>query len=205
VVRAQQARDEKREQILSGAIRAFSASGFHRTRVSDVAKAAGVADGTIYLYFENKEALLAAVFGAAMDRFLSRGEPILSSIEDPCEQMAKLVELHLQSLGENRELAVIFQVDLRHSLQFLVGVSQGILRRYLEIMTSIIERGQESRVFHDDIPARELATLVFGTLDETSTTWVLSDRNYRLESWRPAATRFVLRALCKGPVPEHLL
>ena len=193
--RTQHARDEKRDRILVGAIRAFAAKGFHQTRVSDVAKAAGVADGTIYLYFDNKEALLAAIFDAAMARFLRRGETILSSIDNPLEQLEILIRLHFEALGEDRELAVVFQIDLRHSLQFLQGVSRGILRRYFEAITQIIDSGQRQGVFADDIPAPDAARLVFGILDEVSTTWVLSNRNYRLETWTKPATTFILRGL----------
>ena len=192
-------RDEKRERILAGAIEAFAAHGFHRARVSDVAKAAGVADGTIYLYFENKDELLARIFEQTLDRFWERGEAYVYGVEAADEQLGRLVELHLKFLGENRSLAAVFQVDLRHSPHFLGDVSRRIFRRHLDELGAMIERGQEQGVFADDVPPAEAAKLVFGAIDQLVTSWVLSRRNYRLESMAPVAQRFVLRSLGAEP------
>jgi TetR/AcrR family fatty acid metabolism transcriptional regulator len=188
-------RDRKRERILDGAVRAFAAQGFHRARVSDVAKAAGVADGTIYLYFEGKDDLLRAVFDRAMGRFLERGRVALSSFEDPVDQVREFVRLHLECVGEDRELAAVFQVDLRKSIQFMQSVSRGLLAEYLDHLVGILERGQQRGAFREDLPAREMAKMIFGVLDELSTNWVLSERNYRLESAVRPATEFVSRAI----------
>jgi TetR/AcrR family fatty acid metabolism transcriptional regulator len=191
-------RQDKRERILAAAIRAFAAAGFHATRVSDVARIAGVADGTIYLYFHSKNDLLAAVFASAMERFSARGEARLWEDDDPVHQLQRLIELHLELLGEDRDLAVVFQIDLRHSLQFLSEVSRGTLRGYLELIAGIVARGQGAERFAPDLPPLEAAKLVFGVLDELATNWVLSDRNYRLASKAPEAAAFLLRALGEG-------
>ncbi len=196
--RTPRAQTDKRQRILQGAIEAFSDQGFHRTRVSDVARAAGVADGTIYLYFRNKDELLATIFETTLDRFWQRGEEHLASAEDPVEEMQRLVSLHLRFLGEDRRLASVFQVDLRHSVTFLGEVSRRVLRRYLERVAEIIERGQVLGRF---VPgdSMQLAGMVFGVLDSLATTWVLSRRNYRLESQIPLAQSFVGRALLPEP------
>jgi TetR/AcrR family fatty acid metabolism transcriptional regulator len=195
-------RDEKRERILAGAIEAFAAHGFHRARVSDVAKAAGVADGTIYLYFRNKDELLARIFEQTLDRFWERGESYVYAAPAADEQLRRLVELHLKFLGENRNLAAVFQVDLRHSPHFLGDVSRRIFRRHLDKLGAMIERGQGQGVFVDDVPPAEAAKLVFGAIDQLVTSWVLSRRNYRLESMVPVAQRFVLRALGAEPADD---
>ena len=191
-------RDAKRERILAGAVEAFAAHGFHGARVSDVAKAAGVADGTIYLYFENKDELLARIFEQTLDRFWARGEAYVLEPDSAADQIARLVELHLRFLGENRSLAAVFQVDLRHSPHFLGDVSRRIFRRHLEEMERILARGQEQGHFATEEAPAELAKMVFGTIDQLVTSWVLSRRNYRLETTIPAAQRFVLRALGAG-------
>lgn len=192
---AERRRDDKRERILAGAVDAFAAHGFHRARVSDVAKAAGVADGTIYLYFENKSELLARIFENTLDEFWSRGEGYVFETEDPEEQLMRLVELHLRFLGENRNLATVFQVDLRHSPHFLGDVSRKIFRKYLDRLAAIIRKGQAAGVFAADVPPGEAAKLVFGAIDQLVTGWVLSRRNYRLDSLVGPAQRFVRRAL----------
>ncbi len=190
--------DDKRDRILAGAIEAFAARGFYRTRVADVAKAAGVADGTIYLYFENKDALLATIFESTLDGFWERGRQHVFATGDAREQMARLVELHLRFLGENRSLATVFQVDLRHSPHFLGDVSRRIFRHHLQRVEAIIVRGQEQGHFAADVSPGEATRMVFGAVDQLVTSWVLSRRNYRLESLIGPAQRFVLRALGAG-------
>jgi TetR/AcrR family fatty acid metabolism transcriptional regulator len=189
------ARDEKRERILAGAVEAFAARGFYRTRVSDVAKAAGVADGTIYLYFSGKDQLLSTIFESTLDDFWSRGRDYVYLSEDAAERVDRLLELHLRYLGENRALAAVFQVDLRHSPHFLGEISRRIFRRHLDRLSDMLRLGQEQGRFATDIEPEVLARLVFGAIDQLVTSWVLSRRNYRLELLIPAAQRFVRRAL----------
>jgi TetR/AcrR family fatty acid metabolism transcriptional regulator len=197
--RARVARQDKRNRILKGAIRAFAKSGFSGTRVSDVAKMAGVADGTIYLYFKNKNDLLTAVFAAAMERFTAQGQQRLWHDDDPVRQLASLIELHLELLGEDRDLAAVFQVDLRHSVSFLGEVSRGTLRGYLQTIARIVERGQHQGRFASDLAPLEAAKMIFGVLDELATNWILSQRNYRLAAKAPSAQLFLLRALGAAP------
>jgi TetR/AcrR family fatty acid metabolism transcriptional regulator len=189
------ARSEKKERILAGAVQAFAARGFHATRVRDVAQAAGVADGTIYLYFRSKNELLATIFRSALERFWERGAAFLWEDEAPPHQMDRLVHLHLTFLGEDRQLAVVFQVDLRHSVQFLGEVSRNTLRHHLDRVAEIIARGQAEGVFTARCPPHTAAGMVFGVLDQLVTNWILSRRNYRLESQIPAAQEFIARAL----------
>lgn len=191
--------DDKRERILEGAIEAFAARGFHRTRVSDVAKAAGVADGTIYLYFEGKDALLATIFETTLARFWERGREYVFATEDAAEQVSRLVESHLRFLGENRSLAAVFQVDLRHSPHFLGEVSRKIFRAHLDRVAEIVERGQAQGIFATDLSPEEAAGLIFGSVDQLVTSWVLSRRNYRVETRILAAQNFVLRGLGAAP------
>jgi TetR/AcrR family fatty acid metabolism transcriptional regulator len=185
----------KRDRILEGAVEAFAAKGFHRTTVRDVAQAAGVADGTIYLYFGSKNEILATIFETALERFWERGRAFLEQDEDPLGQLDRLVHLHLTFMGEDRRLAAVFQVDLRHSFRFLGEVSREVLRGHLERVQSIIRRGQDSGVFATEPDAVTAAHMVFGVLDQMVTSWVLSRRNYRLESQIPAVQRFLRQAL----------
>jgi TetR/AcrR family transcriptional regulator, fatty acid metabolism regulator protein len=187
--------DARRRQILEGAIRAFAARGFYRTRVSDIAKAAGVADGTIYLYFKGKDDLLANVLRQALDSFWERGEAYVLEADSSAEQLGRFVELHLRYMGEDRDLATVFQVDLRHSPHFLGDVSRKIFRDYLERVAEIVAQGQASGELRRDLSPLQAAQMVFGVLDQLVTSWVLTHRNYRLESLSDQARGFVLRAL----------
>ena len=116
--RAQQ-RDDKRVRILEAAIQAFSRDGYHQTRISDIAKAANVADGTVYLYFDGKKDLLSRIFEERMSRSLARGREEMGRIVGAAAKLRRIIELHLEDLGENPELATIFQIELRHSTRFM--------------------------------------------------------------------------------------
>src|SRR5471032_830719 len=104
---------DKYQRILDAAVSVFAEKGFHVARVSDVAERASVADGTIYLYFRNKEELLMTAINTAFDAFMSRARTELNTITSPSGKLRRLARLHLEALGSNRDLAVVFQMELR--------------------------------------------------------------------------------------------
>jgi len=171
----------KHEQILQAAAAVFAAKGFAGARVSDIAKRAKVADGTIYLYFKSKDEILAALFKLAMTQFLERARQELSSLESAEACLRRLAQFHLQQVGSNRDLAVVFQVELRHSQKFMELVSTTILADYLELIRGVIKQGQIDGVLRAELSATVVAKCFFGMLDEMATNWVLSHRQYRLE------------------------
>jgi len=189
-------KEAKREQILDAAVLEIARRGYYRTTISAIASRAGVADGTIYLYFKNKEDLLVSIFENAMRRFTGQARRIVeedgvdtvtsadtSSIPTGAEEkLRRIVGLHLSLLGENRDLAVIFQVEFRHTLHILERLSRSGIRDYLAIIARVIEQGKEEGVFRRDLDALFAAKLVFGVVDEMATDWVLSRKNTRLAS-----------------------
>lgn len=188
-------KEAKREKILDAAIVEIARGGYYDTTVSAIARRAGVADGTIYLYFENKEAILVSIFERAMQRFIEEGTERLAGREDAESKLRGVVELHLSVMGRDRDLAVIFQVELRHSLHFLDLFSRSRMREYLALIAGVVAEGQREGVFRDGIEPLLAAKAVFGVLDEMTTDWVLSSRNTRLETRVEAVASFVLGGL----------
>lgn len=188
-------KEAKREKILDAAIVEIARGGYYDTTVSAIARRAGVADGTIYLYFENKEAVLVSIFERAMQRFIEEGTERLVGREDAESKLRGVVELHLSVLGRDRDLAVIFQVELRHSLHFLDLFSRSRMREYLALIAGVVAQGQREGLFRDGIEPLLAAKAVFGVLDEMTTDWVLSSRNTRLEARADAVASFVLGGL----------
>jgi len=176
---AKENRGEKRDRILKSAIASFSEHGFYRTRICDIARAAGVADGTVYLYFESKEQLLTAIFEDSMTRFLCGTRSELDAQGSAEEKLHRLFELHLDALCEDEELATVFQIELRHSQRFMKETSRTQLREYFEIIDSLVREGQAAGEFRDDIDSWVATRVLFGILDQLATSWVLSDREYR--------------------------
>ena len=185
----------KHSQILDAAIVEIARSGYHRTTVAKVARRAGVADGTIYLYFKSKEDVLVAVFDRAMDRFISQGILEMNVGDDAVTHISDIVRLHLEQVGEDRDLAVILQVELRHSLDILDVFSRTRLRDYLDIISGVIAQGQREGVFRPELDPVSASRMVFGVLDQIATDWVLSQRNTRLAARAEDVAGFVLHAL----------
>ena len=176
-------KEAKRGRILDAAVREIAGRGYHRTTVSDIASRAGVADGTIYLYFKGKEDILVSVFERAMQRFNEEARRIVEDgAGDPENTLRRIVALHLDLLGEDRDLAVIFQVEFRHTLHVLELLSRSRMRDYLALIAQVVEEGKAAGVFKADVDAMFVAKAAFGILDEMATDWVLSRKNIRLAS-----------------------
>jgi len=175
-------RADKREVILRAAIDTFAANGFFNAQVAGIARAAGVAAGTVYLYFRGKDHLLASIFERTMQAAIADVRRSLEGIDDPVERLREIARLHLDRLGRDRSLAVVFQIELRSSTKFMERFSTTHLREYLGIIRDAIVDGQSRGVFRRDINPTFGAKLVFGALDEMATNWILSRRNYSLVS-----------------------
>ncbi|HYT69539.1 MAG TPA: TetR/AcrR family transcriptional regulator C-terminal domain-containing protein [Vicinamibacterales bacterium] len=176
------ARAGKRDAILRAATDIFAARGFFNAQVADVARAAGVAAGTVYLYFRSKDDLLVSIFEKTMREAIDDGRACVAPLRDPVEQLRAIARVHLDRMGRDRSLAVVFQVELRQSTKFMERFSSTLLREYLGIIRALVVEGQKTGAFRKDLNATLVAKLFFGGLDEMATNWVLSRRRYSLAS-----------------------
>ena len=175
-------RPGKREAILRAATDVFAARGFFNAQVADVARAAGVAAGTVYLYFRSKDDLLVSIFERSMRESLAEGRALVADLRDPGERLRQFARLHLARLGRDRHLAIVFQVELRQSTKFMERFSSTLLRDYLGLIRDAIADGQRQGVFRSDVKPTVAAKILFGALDEMATNWILSRRRYSLEA-----------------------
>jgi TetR/AcrR family transcriptional regulator, fatty acid metabolism regulator protein len=172
----------KRDAILRAAIDVFAERGYFNAQVADVARAAGVAAGTVYLYFQNKDHLLVSIFERSMRDGLAESRAAVAELRDPRERLRRLARGHLARLGNDRNLAIVFQVELRQSTKFMERFSATLLRDYIGLIRAAIADGQQSGIFRADIKATVAAKMLFGALDEMATNWILSARKYSLEA-----------------------
>lgn len=177
---------DKREAILRAAIEVFARNGYFNAKVSDIARAANIADGTVYLYFKSKEEILHSIFDRTMADGIAQAKRQLSEHVNPLEKLRSLARLHLQRLGADRELAIVFQVELRGSTKFMEEFSAAGFAEYLNLIREIIAAGQRENVFREDVHAKVCAKILYGALDEMATNWILSDREYELETMADA-------------------
>jgi TetR/AcrR family transcriptional regulator, fatty acid metabolism regulator protein len=172
----------KYEAILRAAVKVFARSGFFNAKVADVAREAGVADGTVYLYFKNKDDILVSIFDHVMEEALALGRERLAEVSDPVEKLKRIVHAHLDRIGRDRDLAIVFQVELRSSTKFMEQFSATRVTEYLDMIRTVIEEGKKQGVFRGELNTTIAAKVLFGALDEMATNWVLSRKRYSLVS-----------------------
>jgi TetR/AcrR family fatty acid metabolism transcriptional regulator len=171
----------KREAILRAATRVFARNGYFNSKVADIAREADVADGTVYLYFKSKEEILHSIFDQNMAEAIAAGRVLIEKLRDPGEKLRRIAMLHLERLGADRDLAVVFQVELRGSTKFMQEFSAAGFAEYLGLLRKTFEEGQRAGVFRKDLNAKLVSKILFGALDEMATNWIISKRTYKLE------------------------
>lgn len=172
----------KYEAILRAAIKVFARGGFFNSKVADVAREAGVADGTVYLYFKNKDDILVSIFNHVSEQALLNARAILQEISDPLEKLRQIVDGHLNLYARDRDLAVVFQVELRSSTKFMEQFSATKVTEYLDLIGAVIADGQRQGKFRKDLNTKLTAKVLFGAIDEMVTNWVLTHKRYSLMS-----------------------
>lgn len=170
---------DKYESILLAAIRVFARSGFFSAKVADVAREAGVADGTVYLYFKNKEDLLVSIFNYTLDEAIALARVETEGLADPAEKIEKLAKLYLRLMGSDRNLAVVFQVELKQ-LKFMEHFSTTKLTQFLDFISDAIREGQASGLLRAEVDPKIAARVLYGALEETVTHWILSGSDSEL-------------------------
>jgi TetR/AcrR family transcriptional regulator, fatty acid metabolism regulator protein len=173
---------DKRDAILRAAIETFAARGFFNAQVADVARSAGVAAGTVYLYFRGKDDLLISIFERTMTQAIAAGRESVAARRGAVERLREIARLHFERLGRDRDLAVVFQVELRQSTKFMERFSTTYLRQYLGIIRDVIADGQAKGAFRAGVNPTLAAKMFFGVLDEMATNWILSPRSYSLSA-----------------------
>jgi TetR/AcrR family fatty acid metabolism transcriptional regulator len=172
---------DKRRRILDAAVEVFAQNGFYNSKVSQIARAASVADGTIYLYFKSKEDILLSVFVDSMDSIIEWQEKALEGMTDPVERLQTFISVHFKSVGQSSALAEVITVELRQSSKFMRNTDMSAFGRYLAMIARIIADGQEQGVFVRELNTRRVARMLFGALDELALEWAMDQRLTSLE------------------------
>jgi len=172
----------KHDKIIEGAIKVFAKKGFYNAKVSEIAREANVADGTIYLYFKNKDDILISVFEEKVDMIIHRMEAELNKVDDPLDKIRTFVEHHIRLVKENKYLSEVIQIELRQSNKFMRRYLPVKFLEYLDLIGKILEDGKRRGVIRQDIIPAIAKRAIFGALDEMSLYWVLTRKpKYSLE------------------------
>lgn len=164
---------DKYERIIQAATHVFASKGFYNAKVADVAREADVADGTIYLYFKNKDDLLISIFEHSMDTFIQSVQKTIEGVSDPVEKLNRFIRLHLELVQNNQDIAQVLQIELRQSSKFMKEYAATKFKDYLDIISKILEEGQLKGVFSQSIKPMIVKRALFGAVDEMALDWVL--------------------------------
>ncbi|CAK6476604.1 TetR/AcrR family transcriptional regulator [Bacillus sp. EB93] len=182
----------KYNQIIDAAVIVIAQNGYYQAQVSKIAKQAGVADGTIYLYFKNKEDILISLFHEKMGYFVEQIEEEIKGKSTASEKLHVLIQKHFKNLSEDVNLAIVTQLELRQSNKELRLRINDVLRGYLNLIDQIIIEGKENGEFLPDLNNLLARQMIFGTIDETVTTWVMNEQKYSLPDLAPDVHRLLI-------------
>jgi len=177
----------KEDQILQAAVRVFAEHGYHGSSMATVAREAGVATGTIYLYFARKQDVLVTLFQRHLGGYIERCRPLLLEVEPGEPRLRKLIEHHLAFFAEDRDLAAVFQVHAREPDPLLAEGIRPIVAAYFDVIVEVIEGGISSGDFRADLDVRLARHVFFGAVDEVVTDWVRRSRHALMSSLDPLA------------------
>lgn len=166
---------DKHSKITQAAVKVFAQKGFFNARISDIAKEAKVADGTIYLYFNNKYDILISLFEDEIGKIILQVKLLLEQEDDPCRKLHIFAKQHLLLLEEKKDLAEVLQMELRQSNKFMKEYRNTKFIEYIDIISAIIHQGQDMGIFNRDISPGIAKRVIFGALDEMSRLWILDD------------------------------
>lgn len=186
---------EKYEVILEAAVKTFARTGYHRTRVADIAREAGVADGTVYIYFNNKEDILISLFQSLMKNFVEGLAGELLNCRDANDKLARVISYHLTILSDKPDQAKVTQIELRQIDQIINrGISKP-LKSYFHLIEEVIEEGKQQGLYRQNLDTRVARKVIFGAIDEVVTCWVMSGKPYSLVALRDPVFELLVKGL----------
>jgi TetR/AcrR family fatty acid metabolism transcriptional regulator len=190
-------KNEKYKKILEAAIKIFSKYGYHKSTVSQIAKEAGVADGTIYLYFKNKDDILRSFFNYKTKEVFSKFKEEVRQGKNALDKLRRLITCHLKAFESNREMAIVYEVETKRRRHLSDDKIREISNLYQEIVKEIIELGQQEGTIRKDLSIPLVKQFMVGAIDEVITTWLYSSKKYSLSSMAEPLIDLIIKGIGK--------
>lgn len=185
----------KPQQIVDAAVRVFARAGYYNSRVSDIAREAGIASGTIYLYFKTKDEILVTLFREKMAQWVAFVQREIAAEPDAVAKIRRLVALHFRVLEQDPDLAEVVQVELRQGHKFFRGASAREVSAYFDLIEGVLREGIAAGLVRPDLPVKVATKVLFGAMDQMATSWVLGKRAYRLSDAAEAVAAIFLKGV----------
>ncbi len=186
---------EKYQRILDAAVGVIAENGYFHSPVSAIAARAGVADGTIYLYFKSKDDVLRTAIDTTFGRFYRQVEERFKTMHGPREQLEYIARLHLESASVNRSMAILMQTEMRQSAKFIAEFSHHHLVRYIGVVREVVRRGQQKGLFRQDVSDGVVAHCMFGAIDELLSSAVFTGRTYDAQATAAQVVDVLMRGI----------
>jgi TetR/AcrR family transcriptional regulator, fatty acid metabolism regulator protein len=190
---------DKRRLLLDAAIRVFARKGYHASRVSDVAKEAGVAYGLLYHYFASKEEVLETIFRETWTAMLDAARGIESTGAPAREQVRKVAAVVLGSWKANPDLIRVLIREVTRSPHIQQEISE--IGEAFDVLERIVRRGQGAGEFRASLEPRLASWVLYGAMEEILTGWVI-ERPPDDDEEVAVAVRTVAEILCDGLVTD---
>ena len=191
---------DKHSKIIRAATKVFAKKGFFNARISDIAKEAKVADGTIYLYFNNKYDMLLSVFEEKIGKLVEQITTQIEKEDDPRRMLEIFIENHLREMKKNKNLAEVIQIELRQTNKIIKDYRNNKFSEYLNIISMIIRKGQADQVFRRDILPGIAKRAIFGALDEIARIWNINiDSEYDIDETEKQVAKIFLLGVLENP------
>lgn len=187
--------NDKDERILEAAIKVFAEQGFHQATISQIAREAGVADGTIYLYFKNKDDIMVRFFDQRTKRAFSRFRVAVDRVDNARDKLTVLIRTHLEEFQLNRDMAVVYQAETHRNNRSCEEQIRDMSKMYLDIVSEIVEQGQQEGLMRKDLYLGLVKRFIIGAVDEVINTWLHSHTDYDLTSMAEPLVDLFLRGV----------
>jgi TetR/AcrR family fatty acid metabolism transcriptional regulator len=186
---------DKFNAILDAALTIFAEHGFHGSQVNKIAKEAGIAGGTVYLYFKNKEDILVHLFQTRLGRMIDRVEQEIHQAPNAIKALEAVCRTHFLNSEQNPQLAYVMQIELRQAnLELRKEIGQ-VVKVYYELIEKIIVRGINEGIFRKDLDPKMARSLIFGAMDEMVTSWIVTGKKFSLSAQIEGTSRFIINGL----------
>ncbi len=201
VIHTKEKNNEKYHRILEAAVKVFAEQGFFQSTVSQIAKEAGVADGTIYLYFKNKDDILVQFFSYKTKQVFARFREEVDKADNTIDKFRNLIRRHLEEFQCDRNMAVVYQAETHQSSRLVERQIKEMSKMYFDIVSEIVEQGQEEGVIKKDLYLSLVKRFILGAVDEVISTWLHSSSKYDLVSMADPLVELFLNGI--GNIEQH--
>jgi TetR/AcrR family fatty acid metabolism transcriptional regulator len=196
---AKKEKNDKYPRILASAVKIFADFGFHQSTISQIAREAGVADGTIYLYFKNKDDLLVQVFNYKTKQVFDRFKEAVDKADKPVDKLRNLIHCHLTEFQRDPNMAVVYLAETRRKNRLVEDQIRIMSKMYYDLVAEIIELGQQNGSIRRELYLGLVKRFILGSVDEAVNTWLHSDREYELTSMTDPLVDLFLRGIGENP------